>query len=79
MGGGASELPLPLYGAFQCLKGFLVVQDLGNRFPIDKASKCVCIYICLQIFKVMFSKGVYIYICLQIFKVLFSNICKNKP
>ena len=55
MGGGASELPLPLYGAFQCLKGFLVVQDLGNRFPIDKASKCVYIYICLQIFKVMFS------------------------
>ena len=55
MGGGASELPLPLHGAFQCLKGFLVVQDLGNRFPIDKASKCVYIYICLQIFKVMFS------------------------
>ena len=45
MGGGASELPLPLYGAFQCLKGFLVVQDLGNRFPIDKASKCVYIYV----------------------------------
>ena len=66
MGGGASELPLPLYGAFQCLKGFLVAQDLGNKCQIGKASKCIYIYICLQISKMI--SPIYARTSLQAFK-----------
>ena len=78
MGGGASELPLPLYGAFQCLKGFLVAQDLGNKCQIGKASKCVYIYIyiCLQISKMI--SPIYARTSLQAFKGYFVNAKRNR-